>query len=317
LWADVLVSAADAHDAVAEVVAVHRSWKLRARAPRLNDEDVYVRLPPACTSRSHGAEVLAARRLFVSTSSAESPARIGSEAMGMDVTALEAGAAIYRTSGDEHAWLTSVAAALRPLLDIDLGLLGYLYRIDGRTIGVERAHGVDLPPGLEPMELAESTMRQPAEVSSKVLAAISVSTASEVGPVCLYHLHVAAADYGVRDLHGLHVPFARGGYIFATLTPRERTLTPAVRRQFEVVRAHVAAGVAQRHRFGPLADAGLSPRERRVVELLADGLTRKEIAYALGIAAPTARVLLHRAARKIGAGDREALLHHIRRELGR
>jgi len=52
----------------------------------------------------------------------------------------------------------------------------------------------------------------------------------------------------------------------------------------------------------------LSQREREVVELLANGLTTKEIAFQLGISASTVGVLLFRAAQKIGARTREDLI---------
>jgi DNA-binding CsgD family transcriptional regulator len=200
------------------------------------------------------------------------------------------------------------------LFDVDLGILGYRYHIHPAAMSIEYAHGVELPRGLGSMDLANATMQQPTDVNADLYASTAVGSASELGPACLYHLHRAAADYGIHDLHGLHAPFAGGGYVFATLTPRETALTPAMRRQLELIRSHVVAGVAQRQ---VLANDVLSPRERRVLELLAQGLTQKEVAYTLVIAAPTVRVLLHRAARKLGVVDRATLLERARRELGR
>lgn len=54
----------------------------------------------------------------------------------------------------------------------------------------------------------------------------------------------------------------------------------------------------------------LTDRERQVVAHVAVGLSVKETAYALGIAASTARVLLGRATVKLGVSSREALLAH-------
>jgi DNA-binding NarL/FixJ family response regulator len=43
----------------------------------------------------------------------------------------------------------------------------------------------------------------------------------------------------------------------------------------------------------------LSPRERQIVTLIIDGKTRKEVAFDLGIAASTVRVLYSRAMQKL------------------
>ena len=56
--------------------------------------------------------------------------------------------------------------------------------------------------------------------------------------------------------------------------------------------------------------SALSDRERQAVAYLAVGLTTKETAYALGIAAVTVRVLLARATEKLGVRSRAALLEH-------
>ncbi|HXK19835.1 MAG TPA: LuxR C-terminal-related transcriptional regulator [Polyangiaceae bacterium] len=65
----------------------------------------------------------------------------------------------------------------------------------------------------------------------------------------------------------------------------------------------------------------LTDRERQVVLQAALGFTNKEIAYALGISSSTVRVLMARAASKIGVDSRAALLAHpslkeLRGELG-
>jgi DNA-binding CsgD family transcriptional regulator len=56
--------------------------------------------------------------------------------------------------------------------------------------------------------------------------------------------------------------------------------------------------------------AALTERERQVVHYLALGQSTKETAYALGISDVTVRVLLARAAGKLGAGSRAALMAH-------
>jgi DNA-binding CsgD family transcriptional regulator len=54
----------------------------------------------------------------------------------------------------------------------------------------------------------------------------------------------------------------------------------------------------------------LTDRERQVVDCLAAGQSTKESAYALGISDVTVRVLLARAAAKLGVRSRAALLAH-------
>jgi DNA-binding CsgD family transcriptional regulator len=54
----------------------------------------------------------------------------------------------------------------------------------------------------------------------------------------------------------------------------------------------------------------LTDRERQVVLQAALGFTNKEIAYALGISDSTVRVLMARAAEKLGVRSRVELLSH-------
>jgi DNA-binding CsgD family transcriptional regulator len=54
----------------------------------------------------------------------------------------------------------------------------------------------------------------------------------------------------------------------------------------------------------------LSDRERQVVVYLAIGQSTKETAYALGISPITVRVLIARAAAKLGMRSRSGLLEH-------
>lgn len=57
--------------------------------------------------------------------------------------------------------------------------------------------------------------------------------------------------------------------------------------------------------------AALSSRERQVAELARIGASNKEIAYELGLAHSTVRVLLARAATKLGAESRAALVRML------
>jgi DNA-binding NarL/FixJ family response regulator len=55
----------------------------------------------------------------------------------------------------------------------------------------------------------------------------------------------------------------------------------------------------------------LSPREREVLSIALLGRTNKEIAFQLAIGHSTVRVLLTRAAKKLGAHDRYDLLRRF------
>ena len=70
--------------------------------------------------------------------------------------------------------------------------------------------------------------------------------------------------------------------------------------------------VARRNDVADVGRAKLSPRELQAVAFAALGHNNKLIAYEMGIAAETVRVLLHRAARKLGASDRASLITRAR-----
>lgn len=55
----------------------------------------------------------------------------------------------------------------------------------------------------------------------------------------------------------------------------------------------------------------LTARERQVVRLACGGASNKEIAYQIGVRAPTVRVLLWRACKKVGAADRKELIRLV------
>jgi DNA-binding CsgD family transcriptional regulator len=65
-------------------------------------------------------------------------------------------------------------------------------------------------------------------------------------------------------------------------------------------------------RRGMPAGGRLTPRERDVVERAMRGARNKEIAYELGIAHATVRVLLHRVMLKLGVQNREELVARLR-----
>jgi DNA-binding CsgD family transcriptional regulator len=70
--------------------------------------------------------------------------------------------------------------------------------------------------------------------------------------------------------------------------------------------------LARRNDVADVGKADLSPRELQAVAFAALGHTNKLIAYEMGIAAETVRVLLHRAGRKLGARDRTELITRAR-----
>jgi DNA-binding CsgD family transcriptional regulator len=233
--------------------------------------------------------------------------------VSLDEDALEAASAIYGAIDGDEIWSARVGRVLRTVFDAQDGLVSYRYSDGLESLSVDYACGVDLPAGMTAVPLACATLRQSAAVSREIFARTTVSCASEIGPVCLYHLHEVVADHGFHDLHGVHVPMAGGGYVFASLARRERALSAAFRLELERVRRHIVAGAEQRRALARRDAGPLSPREREVLEGLARGLSRKEVAYELGISASTVRVLLQRAARKLEENDHDALIRRFGR----
>jgi DNA-binding CsgD family transcriptional regulator len=75
--------------------------------------------------------------------------------------------------------------------------------------------------------------------------------------------------------------------------------------------------VARENRADVVGFAALTDRERQIVVHAALGLSNKEIAYTLGVSDTTVRVLIARAARRLGVrGRKELLAHSNLRELG-
>jgi DNA-binding CsgD family transcriptional regulator len=102
--------------------------------------------------------------------------------------------------------------------------------------------------------------------------------------------------------------------LWRTLVDAELTLLDHFERggkRYVVAVANPPASVASR------ALASLSPRERQVAAAAATGRTNKLIAYELGIAYSTVRVLLARAARRLGAGSRRELVAIVRAHAAR
>jgi DNA-binding CsgD family transcriptional regulator len=73
--------------------------------------------------------------------------------------------------------------------------------------------------------------------------------------------------------------------------------------------------LARRNEQAVPAAVDLSTREAEAVSLASLGHSNKVIAYELGISASTVGVLLHRAARKLGAKSRDGLIRKFRESL--
>ena len=65
----------------------------------------------------------------------------------------------------------------------------------------------------------------------------------------------------------------------------------------------------------PKGPASLSDRERQVTALAASGRHNKLIAYELGLSPATVRVLMARAAAKLGVASRDELVERYRQHL--
>ena len=88
------------------------------------------------------------------------------------------------------------------------------------------------------------------------------------------------------------------------IADREREQVQRLQPLLHAVDACVAGGTAQA--AAPPADPGITPRERAVLRLLADGLTAAAIGRRLAISPRTVHHHLERLYRKLGAGDRLA-----------
>jgi DNA-binding CsgD family transcriptional regulator len=67
---------------------------------------------------------------------------------------------------------------------------------------------------------------------------------------------------------------------------------------------------------GPSQIPQLSPREREILTLVAEGMANKQIARRLGIAEHTVKIHLGNAFRRIGVSDRTSAALWVREQLG-
>jgi two-component system nitrate/nitrite response regulator NarL len=149
--------------------------------------------------------------------------------------------------------------------------------------------------------------------------------------------HVALLDYRMPGMDGAKVAAAvrqedlptrvlllsahdDSAIVFHALTegaagflPKESTKTEIVRgvldcaKGRDVVSPAIAAGLAgEIRRRGEARTPMLSPREREVLDLIAEGLSTPEIAAELYLAPSTVKTHLQRLYEKLGVGDRAA-----------
>jgi DNA-binding CsgD family transcriptional regulator len=139
---------------------------------------------------------------------------------------------------------------------------------------------------------------------------------SAVGPVCygplLLGIHVWSREAEHRDLlaawglaDGLAVGF-RGarGLVVQVYLDRERT--PFSTRDLQLLHLVTPALDRLLTRRVPRLPAGLTPAERRVLQLVAAGFSNADVAGRIGVAPSTVRKHLEHAYRKLGVSNRLA-----------
>jgi len=80
--------------------------------------------------------------------------------------------------------------------------------------------------------------------------------------------------------------------------------------------AHIAAEASERRAAQALQEVRLTPREREVIDLISEGLSNKEIAQRLGIAAHTVKSHVRNVMEKLALHTRLQIAAYSRREPG-
>ena len=200
-----------------------------------------------------------------------------------------------------RAFVAAPTAALR------LGLSARLDGADVTVVGVGAALE-DAPPEIDVVIVAD-----PARLL------VSADTLAELGGRAV--VAVTDDDRTARILRGLPL---RGWAVVARDAPAAdlRVATVAAARGFTVLPAPVAARLLPARDHGPTAPSdeepgeALTPREREVLELLAHGLSNRQIADALAISEHTAKFHVGSVSAKLGASSRtEAVRLGVRRGL--
>jgi DNA-binding NarL/FixJ family response regulator len=200
-----------------------------------------------------------------------------------------------------RAFVAAPTAALR---------LGLSARLDGADVTVIGAGAEleDAPPEIDVVIVAD-----PARLL------VSADTLAELGARAV--VAVTDDDRAARILRGLPL---RGWAVVARDAPAAdlRAATAAAARGFTVLPAPVAGRLLPARDHGPTAPSdgepgeALTPREREVLELLAHGLSNRQIADALAISEHTAKFHVASISAKLGASSRtEAVRLGVRRGL--
>jgi DNA-binding CsgD family transcriptional regulator len=251
--------------------------------------------------------------------------------------------ACYQLDRPLLPWLTQIAHALRPVLDPDrLGVAAGLYQCrDPRAFTPTLIIGHRLRPDLERLLLRGLSTLSPTYVATTFMSS-GMGPGSHFGdwgsiePVRDGSLH----GLGLRDTCAIRVIDLDGSGIWFVSFRREQfSLHDREWSSFAQARRHIATAYDLRRKLGerlpslaqserelergdrlihaqlPLVGEpsapeleGLTLRERDVLARALAGDSSKVIAYDLGLAHSTVRVLLARAAKKLGARSPGELL---------
>ncbi len=205
----------------------------------------------------------------------------------------------YEVEQDEHAWMTGVVAAVRPLLDRGLGFVATLY--DASDVTRPRAGVVarfDVPETYD-----EDTLRAAfVSLSANCVRSLSVSTGCHLvrwedrfrddATATLTSLPLVPSPHKPTDVLVINAadPSGRGCFVSANL-PRGASLSRQARALWARLSAHVCAGMRLRRR---LAASGHDGAEAVVAEhggiIHASGAATSARARAAITAAAQARV---------------------------
>lgn len=237
--------------------------------------------------------------------------------------------AIYTTELQDHDWLRLVTQRIRPLMDRHgLGMAAGLYTcpdpchfVPGRAFicDVSESRQVVFFEGLSslsPIYVADSFLSRACYLGSEVRGWSDISTVRSgamkaCGILDSIQLNVVEPD-GQGCWFGSplaeHAPIADDAYLLLTRIVRHLAAAHRLRtkRSHQLAFAHGAEGIEVRPR-SPSMDL-LSARERDVVLRALRGQHNKLIAHEMGLAHSTVRVLMTRAAMKLGARSRRELV---------
>jgi DNA-binding CsgD family transcriptional regulator len=137
-----------------------------------------------------------------------------------------------------------------------------------------------------------------------------------------------ALERALEDHERVPMPFERGRTLLALGRTRRRAKLKRAAREaleesvtaFEAIGAHLWSRVARAElaRVGGRrpSSGSLTPTERRIAELVADGHTDREVAAALFVTPKTVSTGLSRIYRKVGVHSRTSLAARLRSESG-